>query len=189
MKIIRSKQRHTTQAIAWLIVILLIFVLGLRARRAEREGAIESTQPVFAYLNAPTLATNNFVRVDVGNTTNLPIEVLGFDVNGSTFLPARRYWLSMESVDLLIDVNEADKTAKVSDIVLQALEPTQNPVVSYARFNIPLAEIHRQNSEHDFMQEMNIQVLTRILGIDEVETTPARHGYPTAHTVPTPSDQ
>ena len=51
-------------------------------------------------------------------------------------------------------------------------------MIRYARFDIPLAEIHRLDNELDFVQELDIQVATRILGLSTTQLTLARHGYP-----------
>ncbi|HDQ72715.1 MAG TPA: hypothetical protein ENN19_11570 [Chloroflexi bacterium] len=150
----------------------------LRARQAQMRRSLDPVQPVFAYLGPPELTASGAVQIDVGNALNFPVEVVGFDVNGTTFLPARRYWLSSESVDLLVAEDGVD------GVVLRASDPDRVPVLRYVRFDVPLAEIHRLNSEHDFTREMDVRVVTRILGLEEVKTTPARHGYPDVFVVP-----
>jgi hypothetical protein len=142
----------------------------LRHRQEQIRRSLDPVQPVFAYLGTPTLTMSGTVRVDVGNVLNLPVEIVGFDIHGATFLPADRRWLCDASAELLTD--HADK------VVLRAFDAARTPVIRYAHFDIPLTEIHRLDSELDFMQELDIQVATRILGLSTTHLTLARHGYP-----------
>ena len=132
--------------------------------------SLNPVQPVFAYLGSPALTMSGTLRVEVGNVLNLPVEIVGFDIHGTTFLPPDRQWLQVDSDKLLTD--HADQ------IVLRAFDAARAPVIRYARFDIPLAEIHRLDSELDFMHELDIQVATRILGLPTMHMTMARHGYP-----------
>jgi hypothetical protein len=106
----------------------------------------------------------------VGNVLNLPVEIIGFDIDGATFLPVDRGWLQDESVALLTD--------HVDKVVLRALDTDRSAVIRYAHFDVPLADIQRLDSELDFIQEPDIQVATRILGLSSTHVTTARHGYP-----------
>jgi hypothetical protein len=54
-------------------------------------------------------------------------------------------------------------------------------VVRYAHFEIELAEIQRLDNELTFMQELEVQVITRILGLSDTQITRVRHGYPVVH--------
>lgn len=143
---------------------------SLRARQEAMRRSLNPIQPVFAYLGPPTLTTSGAVRIDVGNVLNLPVEIVGFDVHGGTFLPAERGWLQDDYIQLLTD--DADK------VILRPLDPAQAPVIRYARFHIPLAEIHRLDSELEFTHELDIQVATRILGLPATHLTLAQPGYP-----------
>lgn len=147
----------------------------LRRRQQHIRLSLDPVQPVFAYLGSPEMATMGTLRIDVGNILNLPVEIVGLDINGATFLPADRRWLQEESAGLLTD--------HVDRIVLRAFDAARAPVIRYAHFDIPLAEIHRLDSELDFMQELDVQVATRILGLPTTHLTPADHGYPDVFTV------
>ncbi|MBE9508300.1 MAG: CotH kinase family protein [Chloroflexi bacterium] len=142
----------------------------LRDRQEQIRRSLSPVQPVFAYLGSPELAADGILRVDVGNVLNLPVEIVGFDIHGATVLPANRQWVQAESDELLTD--SADQ------VVLRAFDAAQAPVMRYAHFDIPLAEIHRLDDELDFMQELDVQVITRILGLSATQMTLARHGYP-----------
>jgi hypothetical protein len=142
----------------------------LRHRQEQMRRSLDPVQPVFTYLGSPTLAMSGTLRVDVANILNLPVEIVGFDVHGATFLPAERGWLAGESAELL--------TGHGDRVILRAFDANRAPVIRYARFDIPLAEIHRRDDELDFMQELDVQVATRILGLPTTRLTLAQPGYP-----------
>ena len=142
----------------------------LRHRQEQIRRSLDPVQPVFAYLGSPELSTTGMLRIDVANVLNLPVEILGFDLNGATYLPANRQWVDDESAELLTD--HADRT------ILRTFKGTRTPVLRYVHFYIPLAEIHRLDNELDFMQELDVQVTTGILGLPAIHMTLAQHGYP-----------
>jgi hypothetical protein len=142
---------------------------ALQERQAQIRRSLNPVQPVFAYLGSPELSSEGIVRVYVGNVLNLPVEIVGFDIHGATVLPPNREWLQGESAELLIDSDQ---------VVLRAFDPAQVPVVRYAAFDIPLAEIHRLDSELDFMQPLDVQVVTRVLGLSATQMTLAQEGVP-----------
>ncbi|MBN1313526.1 MAG: CotH kinase family protein [Anaerolineae bacterium] len=142
----------------------------LRRRQEQIQRSLDPVQPVFAYLGTPTQAMSGTLGIDVGNILNLPVEIVGFDINGATFLPAEREELSDESIELL--------TGHTDAIVLRALDVTRAPVIRYVHFDIQLADIRRLDNEIDFTQELEIRVVTRILGISATHLTRAQYGYP-----------
>jgi hypothetical protein len=142
----------------------------LRRRQEHLRRSLDPVQPVFAYLGSPAMAMSGTMRIEVAGVLNLPVEIVGFDINGATFLAVERRWLQPESAALLTE--DADK------VVLKAFDPTQTPVIRFAHFDIPLLEIHRRDNEIDFMQELDVQVATRISGLSATHWTPAQPGYP-----------
>jgi hypothetical protein len=148
----------------------------LRARQEQLRHSLDPVQPVFAYMGSPSLTMSGAVRVDVGSTLNLPVEIVGFDINGATFLPADRKWLHSGSTDSNLQTELL--TDDASQVVLRAFDAGQMPVIRYAHFDIPLTEIQRQDSELDDMRELDIQVATRVVGLAATHLTPAREGYP-----------
>jgi hypothetical protein len=142
----------------------------LRARQEHIRRSLDPVRPVFAYLGSPTLAMSGTLRVDVGNVLNLPVEIVGFDIDGATFMPVDREWLQGESAELLTD--------HVDKVVLRALDTDRSAVIRYAHFDVRLADIQRLDSELDFVQELDVQVVTRILGLSTTHLTAARQGYP-----------
>ncbi len=142
----------------------------LRNRQRQIRRSLNPVQPVFAHLGSPTLATSGTLRVEVANVLNLPVELVGFDIHGATFLPANPQWLQNGSAELLVGSEE-------DGVILRALDTTRAPVIQYVRFDIPLIEIHRRDNELDFMQEIDVQVATRILGLSNTQFTLAQRGH------------
>jgi len=142
----------------------------LRARQEQMTRSLDPVQPVFAYLGSPTLTMSGTIRVAVANVLNLPVEIVGFDIGGATFLPANREWLQDGAAELLLD--------DTGPTILRALDAARPPVLRYVYFDLPLVEIHRLDNELDFMQEVEIKVATQIPGLSTTHLTLARHGYP-----------
>jgi hypothetical protein len=116
------------------------------------------------------------LRVEVGNVLNLPVEIVGFDIAGATFLALDCQWVSSESDGLLVDTSSGSSVAEAA--VLRAVDTSQIPiVVQYAHIDIPLTEIHRRDQEIDLMHDPDIQVITRILGLTHTQRTLARSSY------------
>jgi len=143
---------------------------ALQERQGQIRRSLNPVQPVFAYLGSPELSSEGIVRVYVGNVLNLPVELVGFDIHGATVLPPNREWLQYESAELLTD--SADL------VVLRAFDPAQVPVIRYVTFDLPLAEIHRLDSELDFMRPLDVQVITRVPGLSTTQMTLAQEGVP-----------
>ena len=143
---------------------------ALVVRQEQIRRSLNPVQPVLAYLGPAKESSDGVIRVYVGNVLNLPVEIVGFDVHGATVLPPDREWLQETSTGLL--------TYAADRMILRAFSPAQAPVVRYARFDIPLAEIHRRDSELDFTQPVDVQVITRIPGLSNTQMTLAQEGVP-----------
>jgi hypothetical protein len=143
---------------------------ALQERQEQIRRSLNPVQPVFAYLGSSELSSEGIVRVYVGNVLNLPVEIVGFDIHGATVLLLDRGWLQDESAELLVGYD--GKT------VLRAFDPAQVPVIRYAIFDLSLAEIHQLDSELDFMQPVDVQVVTRVLGLSTTQMTLAQEGVP-----------
>jgi hypothetical protein len=146
----------------------------LRRRQELIRLSLDPVQPVFAYLGAPDLTRKGLMRIDVANVLNLPVEILYLDINGATNLSVDRRWLHEDSLSL--------STGDGDGFVLRAHDTAQAPITHYATFLIPLTEILRQDDEFDFMQEVNVRVVTRILGLSNEQATSAQPGYPDVFT-------
>jgi hypothetical protein len=115
------------------------------------------------------------IQIDVANVLNLPVEIVGFDIDGATFLEVDSAWLQGEWEPLLN--NDPDK------IILSAVDD-ETPALRFVRFHLPLVKIIEQDNELEFMQELDIGVATRILGLERAYLTSARPGYPDSILVP-----
>jgi hypothetical protein len=130
---------------------------ALAQRQTLLQQSLNPTQPVFAYLGAPELSANGIVQIDVANVLNVPVEILGFDVAGATFLEPDEAWL-------------------VNGRYLLPAFDAQTGLLPYTRIHMPLLAL--QDTELTFTQELEIRVATRITGHDQTQLTLARPGYP-----------
>ncbi|MGD9030689.1 MAG: CotH kinase family protein [Anaerolineae bacterium] len=141
---------------------------ALQQRQEQIRRSLNPIQPVFAYLGPPTMSVSATIQVDVANVINLPVEVIGFDINGTTFLEADPAWLRTAAATDLVSV-------RGDQIILSA---TGSSLIRYVRFHLPTTEIIRLDQETDFTHPIEINVATRILGLDEHQFTLAREGAP-----------
>ncbi len=135
----------------------------LAQRQSLVRRSLEPAKPVLAYLSSPTLAMSATIGVEVGNLLNLPVEVLGFDIGGATFLEADAQWL----------VDGLGGSGLDEGLVLPALAPG-GAEPRFALFHLPLAQIVAVDDELPFTTELEILVATRVLGSDTVQLTPAQ---------------
>jgi hypothetical protein len=155
---------------------------SLHRRQEQMRRSLDPVQPVFAYLatsSSMSLSTHHEVlRVGVGNVLNLPIELLGFDIGGATFLEVDPLWVQGAPIDLLMSDGKGPEEGAAA-VVLRPLDRARSPVVHYVEFDIPLTVLYSVDRELDFSQEPDVYVQTRILGSPTVRMTLARHGLPT----------
>jgi hypothetical protein len=142
--------------------------VGLQQRQGQIQSSLNPIQPVFAYLGPATMSISATIQIDVANVINLPLEVIGFDINGTTFLEADPAWLRTDAAADLVSVQD-------NQIILGA---TGSGLVRYVRFHLPITEIIRLDQETDFMDPIEIHVATRILGLERHQYTLAREGAP-----------
>ena len=137
----------------------------LRERQRQMERSLNPIQPVFAYLGPPSTDT---IQVDVANVFGLPIEVTGFDIGGAAFLEANPKWIQGTDPDLFMG-DDANRII---------LNPQNSSAMRYVRFHIPLVEIERHGSELDGLSEIEVNVATRLVGLEDIQLTRAQSGYP-----------
>jgi hypothetical protein len=125
----------------------------LRARQGDLLRSLDPAAPVVAYLDAASTEDRGALRIYVGNALNVPVEVLGFDVNATTFVPVDGAWLHPTSTGLLVP--------DVEGIVLAAPHPTQLPAIDYARFDVPLSAIAALDREIDLNRALEVRVTTQ----------------------------
>ena len=136
----------------------------IEERQEQIRRSLSPVQPVFAYLGPSTMSMSATIQIDLANVINLPVEVLGFDIGGLTFLEADPTWLQTEETNGLLTLQDGRVI----------LNTASTPVIRYVRFHIPIIEIIRRDTEIDFMQALEIRVATRILGLDTHQLTLAR---------------
>ena len=98
------------------------------------------------------------------------VEVIGFEIQGTTFLPVDLAWVQASSRGLLVD--DEDR------VILRALDAARSPVIGYMQFDIPLSAIQRLDREVNFDHDLDIQVAAHILGYATPRLTPVRPGSP-----------
>lgn len=133
------------------------------AQRQELLGrSLNPLQPVLAYLGPPELSVQAIIQVDVANVLNIPVEIVGFDIDGAAFLAADPAWLQGEPVLLAGE-----------GIVLPGIADWDTAVPQFVRFHLPLTTINQLASDLDFNHEITIRVVTHIAGQEQVHYTPA----------------
>jgi hypothetical protein len=138
----------------------------LAARQELLQLSLHPTQPIIAQLGSPTLAQEAIIQVNVANAINLPLEILGFDIDGATFLPVNPEW---------IVAGEAYQRTADERIILDPI-PGGATGLRFVTFDLPVTEIVRLDDEIDFLNEIEIQVATSVLGIKDQQLTPASPG-------------
>ncbi|MBN1317405.1 MAG: CotH kinase family protein [Anaerolineales bacterium] len=141
----------------------------LEERQELVRHSLDPVQPVFAVLGPASMSMTATIQIDVANVLNLPQEILGFDIDGLTFMQIDPGWIKdtgpgME--DVFIERDEK--------VILAGADPGLSTPIHYARFHLPITEIIRQDKEIDFMQPIKIKVATRILGLETTQLTLAR---------------
>ena len=138
----------------------------LAARQEQLRLSLRPAQPVIAQLGPPELAQDAIIRVSVANTLNLPLEVLGFDIDGATFLESNADWIV-----------DGDAYNESSDGRLLSIQSTViQPGWRFVTFDLPVTKIIEQDSELDFLNEIKVQVATSVYGIDDAQLTAASPG-------------
>ncbi|MCB8945979.1 MAG: hypothetical protein H6658_19710 [Ardenticatenaceae bacterium] len=126
----------------------------LAQRQALMRQSLAPRQPIFATLGSPALSHEGLVQIDVANVLNLPIEIVGFDIDGAAFLEPDPAWL----------ISGEGYTLPAFD----------GQSLHFTRFHLPLTAL--QDPELTFQQEPTIYIATRLVGQETVTLTPARPG-------------
>lgn len=138
----------------------------LAARQELLKLSLRPAQPVVAQLGSPALAQEAIIRVNVANALNLPLEILGFDIDGATFLPVNPEWI----------INGEGQFELADGQVVLAPAASATAGLNFITFDLPLTEIIRLDEELDFLNEVQIQVATSIVGLDDTQLTTASPG-------------
>ena len=141
----------------------------LKQRQEQIHSSLNPVQPVFGVLGPASMSMTATIQIDVANVVNLPVEILGFDIDGLTFLEVDPDWIRVREGDA-----EEIFLERFDRVILDAVNPGQSSSIRYARFHLPITEIIRRDNEIDFMHPIQIQVATRILGLDTHQLSLAR---------------
>ncbi|MCP5094101.1 MAG: hypothetical protein GY943_00960 [Chloroflexi bacterium] len=134
----------------------------LAAQQTILRNSLNPPQPVLAYFDPVVPTAANTQPIYVANPLNLPVEIVGFDVDGATFLEIEPAWL-VNGTDLL--------TNALPGVVLSAHAGGETAVLRYARFELPLRSALAQDVELAGQSGPDIWVATRVAGSDEVVLT------------------
>jgi hypothetical protein len=138
----------------------------LAARQELLQLSLHPAQPIIAQLGSPTRAQEAIIQVNVANAINLPLEILGFDIDGATFLPVNPEW---------IVAGEAYQQSADGRIILDPI-PGEATGLRFVTFDLPVTEIIRLDDELDFLNEIEIQIATSVPGIEDQQLTPSSPG-------------
>jgi hypothetical protein len=185
---------------------------ALAVRQDLLARSLRPVRPVLAYLGAapigelaadsmdPGVPASGFLRIEVANTLNLPVEVLGFDLDGTTFVEVSQARVSTEQESALWRPQDlsADEDGRFAPSTPSTgspqggfaegqaparvwLAPANDSAGSgpaFISFDLPLAEIVSQDQELQFLGEFDIHVATRLPGSAEAQLTAVSRGSP-----------
>jgi hypothetical protein len=142
----------------------------LRVRQEQIRASLDPVQAVLAYVEPPPSSASQTLHVEIANILNLPVEIVGFDMDGFTFWEADPHKVDSPSADLLVE--SADR------LTLRSLGATRAPVVRFVSVDLQLHEILGPDAEFDPTDELEIRIITRVLGSSHTQETLAKWGYP-----------
>jgi hypothetical protein len=134
----------------------------LRSRQALIRQVLDPYQTVYAYVQRP--ASESQILVDVGNLLELPLEIVGLEVDGQ-LVPARPEWVAAESIDLLVP----PPSTNPAGLILRPLAPTTTSM-PYVHLHIPTAEFPDSTVDE-------IQIVTKLWGSAKEHKDPVLPGY------------
>ncbi len=134
--------------------------LATRQQRLARW--LEPTQMVLASWTLPSSASltpASVLSVSVTNLQRVPVEVLGFDVGKSTFLPIDPAWIQ-DGSDLIVGQSKGS-------VILRAASEGR---LRALRLNVPYTTVFAVGRAYDEPVEM--RVVTRLLGLARQQSAP-----------------
>jgi hypothetical protein len=142
---------------------------GLATRQALLHRSLNPAQPVLAYSDPIAATTATSILVFVANPLNLPVEIVGFDVDGATFLEIDPAWLTDGS---------ALVTNALPGVVLSAHAGGEMVPLRYVHVALPLPTAVAQDAELTGHFDPEIWVATRVAGSDAIVYTIVQSGVP-----------
>jgi hypothetical protein len=149
----------------------------LAQRQEQLRRSLQPTQPLIAYLDSSESLQEGILQIKVANVLNLPLQVLGFNIDGATFLEVDPAWISAGQDHITLDGQQ---------VILNPTPAGTHNGLAFVSFNLPMQEIIKQDQEVQFLADIEIGIATRILGLEESQLTPAGTGSPTSLNHETP---
>ena len=142
-------------------------------RQIFNRNSLATTNKVLAFVstadNNQGLEASNALQIEVRNIVALPVEITGFEVDGS-FIPVDKAWEGAEDSVYIRDGQ--------TSVILPRMQHGGNSPPAYTIFNIPI-ETNLAQVADDPPPEVKIE--TRILGLSTAHTSPARYYYQTTN--------
>ena len=138
----------------------------LAARQTRLARWLEPTQTVLASWRgsvSPTasLTPSSTLSVSLSNLQRVPVEVLGFDVGKSTFLPIDPAWIQ-DGADLIVSGSKGS-------VVLRAADEGR---LRSLRLSVPYTAVFAAARAYD--ETVDMQVVTRMWGLARRQSAPMR---------------
>lgn len=136
----------------------------LAARQTRLARWLEPTQTVLAsWVLPPTasLTPSSTLSVSLSNLQRVPVEVLGFDVGKSTFLPIDPAWIQ-DGADLIVSSSKGG-------VVLRAADEGR---LRSLRLNVPYTAVFAAARAALRDETVEMQVVTRVWGLARRQSAP-----------------
>lgn len=137
----------------------------LRRRQGLLREMLDPYRTTYAHVRQ---ASDETVEIEVGNLLDLPLEIVGIQVNGA-LVPARADWAAPESAELLVPPPAAAPQA----LILRALAD-EATFLSYVTLRIPRAELGL--AEGSDLPALTL--ITQLWGMSDTHTEPIAPRYP-----------
>jgi hypothetical protein len=139
----------------------------LRRRQELIRQVLNPYQMVYVYVQHPSSGQTTTLHVDVGNLLGLPVEVVGFEVNGA-LSPARADWVAPESGDLVVPAPAESPDA----LILRSLD-LQATHMPYVHLNVPRSALSLSGTPG----VPEFAIVTRLWGLTTTLTRTVLPGY------------
>lgn len=123
----------------------------LAQQQLALQRSLHPQQPILAYYQVANDSVGSHLEIDVTNLVNLPVELVGLDINGSQFLELRPEWTTTEF-----------------STQFMTLPPVQGTTRSY-NIRIPLTAVHNNT-----LAASELQLGARIPGTEFITLVPIR---------------
>jgi hypothetical protein len=134
----------------------------LQYRQGLIDQVLDPHQMVYAYVQRPpencepqteNCASEEMLKIDVGNLLELPVEIVGFEMNGISS-PSSSDWVTSDITDLIVPADARNPDA----LVLRPLDP-QSTHLSYVQLQVPITALTSTQDTHE------LSIVTRLWGL------------------------